>query len=99
MMDNGDTVMFIRENREIPITKIFGSQSKVLHSGAKPLKQFKNKKVLMVTYCAAQKLFAILMEGVLGFCIYQEGGRVCYKYIHSLFQPFTSLCHSDIDHE
>eukprot|EP01084_Bolivina_argentea_P099088 178133_1 len=83
IMANGDTVMFIREEKtneqkEIIETKtsIIASHSRVLTVGKAALKILKTRRVRLVAYCEAQKLFAILMDDVLAFCIFQDGGRI-----------------------
>ena len=80
MMDNGETILFIRHDEYDPNgnvidsnTKVYASSSRILRKEQKPLKVIK-RIVHLVAYCEAQKLLAILAEDRLVFCIYQEGG-------------------------
>lgn len=80
MMDNGETIIFIRHddpngNKNNNWTKVYVSRAKVLGKKEEPLKVIK-RVVHLVAYCEAQKVFAMLVEHELVFCIYQEGGRL-----------------------
>ena len=75
IMDNGETIMFIRrDDATESITNVYASHSRVLRDGEEPLKTIQ-RPVQLVAYCEKQKMFAVLSDTALVFYIYQ-GGRL-----------------------
>ena len=89
MMGNGDTVLFIREYNEkekSTCTKIYSSKSRVLSAKEEnALMEIKAQRVHLVAYCESKRLFAILMENMITFCVYQDGGRMSWLSVQCHF--------------
>eukprot|EP01083_Nonionella_stella_P299007 1014678_1 len=90
LMNDGETMLFIRSDYDMysddakgierspeSVTKIILSSSKILKERQAPLKELKRGKVLLVSYCASQQMFAILIRRKwtheLRFMRYQRG--------------------------
>eukprot|EP01084_Bolivina_argentea_P258462 435735_1 len=89
---SGDMIMFIREDDDemkTSQTKIIASRSRVLRMYQEPLVILKAKRVEMVAYCEAQKLFAILMHGRLAFCKFQDQTRISFTKTQSELELLT----------
>eukprot|EP01083_Nonionella_stella_P119976 359034_1 len=81
MMENGDTIMFIRGHEEDTKTQyvdVVASEPgrRTLHDGSK-IKRFA-RNVQLVSYCESQSLFAILFDGQLAFAKFEGGLRLTF---------------------
>eukprot|EP01083_Nonionella_stella_P132527 402952_1 len=79
MMDNGDTVMFVRgqdEDTQQQYVHVVASEPgrRTLNYGSK-IKRFP-RNVQLVSYCESQSLFAILFDDQLAFAKFEGGARL-----------------------